>query len=86
MTWPRLLLISFFLFALPRPTASTPPQLPNAVSMVQLVATPEKFDGAVVLVVGFCGSNLKVIAYTYIGKITSTQLRKTGCGSSEIQS
>jgi hypothetical protein len=42
------------LVALARPTASSlPPPLPEVVSMVQLIATPEKFDGQEILVAGF---------------------------------
>jgi hypothetical protein len=52
MPWRKFCLISALVFMLGRPTASNVP-LPSIVSMVQLIATPEKFDGKVVLVVGF---------------------------------
>lgn len=53
-SWQRLLLIFVGLVALARPTASSlPPPLPEVVSMVQLIATPEKFDGRQILVAGF---------------------------------
>jgi len=54
MPWPRFILVALLLIVLARPTASSS-SVPGAevVSMVQLIATPEKFDGKAVLVVGF---------------------------------
>lgn len=54
MPWPQFFFIAILLFALARPTAPSG-SLPGAeaVSMVQLIATPEKFDGKVVFVSGF---------------------------------
>jgi hypothetical protein len=52
-TWRRLLAFSAMTFLLLGSAASVSGSLENSVSIVQLIATPEKYDGKVVQVMGF---------------------------------
>ena len=49
---------------------STQAQEPTDVTLVRLIANPEKFDGQLIRVVGFLRSNLKGTYFISIGKTT----------------
>jgi len=45
-------------------------QEPADVTLVQLIANPDRFDGKLIRVIGFYGSNLKEMCSIFIVRIT----------------